>query len=249
MRPVVVELKPGTRGSVRPSVPRSATRPPVGLDGDRDAPLLVHEKERDMHRLLRLLRRQALGDERSLARRAERQRSSPSLDLVRRFEREFRVHPSPDDVVFGRLVDPRARGQWLGLTRARLREIHLVSSGATGSGKTTAGMGITREMLRADCERLLNFDPKGDTSAAIEAFVQEDQAAPGGGRIARAVKFIRPFDPNVVPQLRLTAREPGIPSEIQALSLVSSLEEVAGAEMGLRMRSITTPLATLAIDR
>jgi hypothetical protein len=107
-------------------------------------------------------------------------------------------------------------------------------------------MGLVRELLQVSDERLVNVDPKGDSSAAVEALDQEGQA--GARHAHREIKFIRPFDPGVIPQLRLTAPEPGIPAEVTALSVVSGLEEATGAEMGLRMRSLVTPLATLAVE-
>ena len=201
-----------------------------------------------MLRLLRLLRRHALGDERLLARRADRRGWTPSLSLLRSFEREFGPSSDEQGVILGRLTDPRARGGWLGLSRERLREAHLAASGATGAGKTTAGLGITRQMLAGGGVNLINIDPKGDTSAAIEGLVAAAGDESDAASLHDEVKFIRPFDPHVIPQLRLTAHEVGVESEVQALSLVSSLEEATGAELGLRMRSIATPLATAAIE-
>jgi hypothetical protein len=201
-----------------------------------------------VHRLLRLLRRHALGDERRLARRADRRGWSPSLSLLRRFEREFLLGGEEKGVVFGRLLNPRAHSGWIGLTPQRLREVHLVGSGATGSGKTTAGMDITRQLLAFGGVKLTNMDPKGDTSAALEGLHAASGDEPAAASGLGEVKFFRPFDRHVVPQLRLTAREAQVPAEVQALSLVSSLEEATGAELGLRMRSIATPLATAAIE-
>jgi len=198
--------------------------------------------------LLRALRRQVLGDERLLARRADRRGWSPSLSLLRRFEHEFVLASDADGVIFGRLIDAHARGGLIGLAPTRLREVHLAASGATGSGKTTAAIGITQQMLAGGGVKLINIDPKGDTSAALEGVVAAADTEPGNQTLLGEMKFIRPFDPDIVPQLRLTARESNVSAEVQALSLVSSLEEATGAELGLRMRSIVTPLATAAIE-
>jgi len=200
-----------------------------------------------VRRLLRLLRQHTLGDERKLARRADRRGWNPSLALLRKFERELLLESDRDGVVLGRLLGSRARDGWIGLKPLRLRELHVVASGATGSGKTTTGMHITRQMLSFGGTKLMNVDPKGDTSAMVEALTAELNAN-GHAAAFGEVKFIRPFDAQVVPQLRLTAREPGLAAEVQALSLVSSLEEATGADLGLRMRSIVTPLATAAIE-
>lgn len=180
-------------------------------------------------------------------RRLEGEHAAEREDLAR-FAREFRTEPGP-----GRLILARARGVdgkpfWAGLSIRRFLEMHHWVCGGTGSGKSFWALAVLLLLLSDGRFPVLILDFKGELTALIlDVLIPALCRSPGGERLLGQLRVIRPFS-RYLPRLNLTCPEPGVPREIQAFTIASTIEESLGADLGHRMTRVLLRLVALAIE-
>jgi len=201
-----------------------------------------------MDRLLSLLRRLLAGDERALARHAQRQMLSPEERELRRFAKQLEVKSDAAHLTFGQ-VEVRGRSRDVGLPTSTALATHLAIGGGSGTGKTTLALLLLWQLLVRAEARLFGVDPKGDLSDGLRTMIFPAVAASSGGvSLIDRLRYLRLFAREASVPLRLTAREPGVPIEVQALSLATALGEASGVELSVAATPIFTKLAYLAIE-
>jgi hypothetical protein len=203
---------------------------------------------------LRLLRRLVLGNDRTLARKAQARRVTPDQAVLRQFRREFRTPASGKArfIVFGSVAGPGDNSVAIGLPLNRLvgeRGTHVLDCGPSRSGKTRLALSVVRQALRMPDLRVWTVDPKGDLTVGRERIQAAEAERPSGARLIERLRVLRLFDRSTPPPLRLTAREDGIPIAVQAASIGTALGEASGAELGSRMGHILHPPAELAVEQ
>jgi len=196
---------------------------------------------------LRLFRRLLVGNERRLAREAQRRLRTPEQMMLRHFRREFRRGDERDWITFGSVPGPRGRRMEVGISFARFRATSLLDSGPTGAGKTTLAAAVAEQLIARPRVRLWSVDPKGDMTEAIAILMNKARESQDPG-ITDLISILRPFSGGGAAPLRLTARERGVPIAVQAMSLATALAEVSGADLGHRMIFIFRWFSELAIE-
>ena len=199
-----------------------------------------------MGRFLELLRRVIVGDPRRLAREAQHLAWVADEADLRRFATDLR--PTPPAITFGSVHFRDGTKRAVGFPVERLFSTHVAVSGASGSGKTTLALDITDQLLRLPQVRLAAVDPKGDFERGLREERFPLAAAQLGPEFAARVRFVRPFAGGPVPPLRFTARERGVPIEVQSLSLATALAEASGLALTPPAVQAFTKLARLAIE-
>jgi hypothetical protein len=197
-------------------------------------------------RFLRFVRQLLVGNERSLAREAQCRIQTPDQLMLRRFRKEFAKSNDQDWISFGSVPGPNGTRIEVGVSFARFRATSLLDSGPTGAGKTTLAAAIAGQLIARPRVRLWSVDPKGDMTEAIALLFNE--ATRSQGHELKEIRILRPFEGRMAAPLRLTAREPGVPIEVQAMSLATALAEVSGADLGHRMVFVFRWCSELAIE-
>src|SRR2546422_7021248 len=93
-----------------------------------------------MDRLLHVLRRCLVGDERTLARQAQREALSPEERQLRRFAQQLEVRSDSQHLLFGEVQLRDGKVRRVGLPIVLALATHLALSGASGTGKTTLAL-------------------------------------------------------------------------------------------------------------
>jgi DNA helicase HerA-like ATPase len=167
-------------------------------------------------------------------------------NVLRAFLSRFEVVPGRGVTVLGTLEEeagaPRLIGQKSRLCAAQ----HALITGSTGAGKSFWILSTIASFLQAGLPVVV-MDMKGETAALLVETLLPALAA--SGRPVGPVRVIRPFDKTFVPQLRVTAREPGIDPEVQALSIGTTLEEVGGERFPARMTRVARTALLLLMER
>lgn len=172
------------------------------------------------------------------ARSAQRRRADASeTDGLRRILAALAGAPGPGNTVFGRLTTPDDC-VWLGLPTGDLTGIHAACTGASGSGKTMLCLGIELQWIR-DGGSLTSIESKGEMSELVESTAPAITGEP--------VRVLRPFG-SPAPPLRLSAAEPGVPREAQALAIARDIASVLEEPLSLRQLRVVTKLAELCIE-
>ncbi|MBI1797172.1 MAG: hypothetical protein HYR74_08985 [Candidatus Eisenbacteria bacterium] len=202
-----------------------------------------------MRGVIAWLRRVLVGDPHALAREALSHVVSSEDKLLGRFRREFRVPRTGEFPFVGFGTVPGATGGRanVGVPLEKL-QTHVLDSGPTGSGKTRLALAVGRQLIGIPNVRTWSIDPKGDLTDGRERLIAEAMVGPLGKKILERTRLVSLFDRRAPAPLRLTAREPGIPIEVQAASLGTALAEASGADIGHRMDYILRWLAELAIE-
>lgn len=207
-----------------------------------------------MDAILRGLRRVFTGREVVLARewqtRARERTEQGSLEDSRRFEEVFRCSEGSDRILLGRARDTTGLPYWAGLSAEDLLGQHVWITGSTGSGKSYAVLAWLLQLLPQEDLSVVLVDHKGESARDTTEVLLPALAARSGaqGGLFRSIRQVRPFDPEHVPLLRLTAPEQGVAREIQAESLAASLADAQGVDLGIRMDRIFAKLSSLAIE-
>lgn len=191
-------------------------------------------------------------DDRRLARKwQDRLANQPDPEMVRlalAFQARFGVSRRRGAILLGRhlLVDPAVP---VGMSVEELLSQHGWVTGATGSGKTFYVLSQLVQLLRRPRSPLVIIDMKGELSRLLqETIIPGLLGEPDATIRSDQIRIIRPYGSPYIPLLRLTEPEPGIPAEVQALSLASSLEEALGRDLGIRMERLWLKLCCLAIE-
>ena len=207
-----------------------------------------------MNRFLTAARGNLVGNEAELARDWQA-RLAQSMDQDRevegrRFVEFLGCDPTPEHIIVARGRRPDGRPFWAGLPPKDLLSMHAWVTGATGSGKSFFVLGCLLQLLRTGRHPIIVVDMKGELASllidvALPALTQA-QAATG---LLERLRVIRPFDRHYLPLLRITEPEAGVPREVQAYNLASSLEEALADDLGSRMSRVYLRLCSLAIER
>ncbi len=201
-----------------------------------------------MNDLIHWARQWLVGDEVKLARRWQSQTAIQRREL-RRFEQRMGTSSEDQRVVLARAR--RWSGDWfaVGLPPSELLGMHCWTTGSTGSGKTFLVLGMLLQLLDARSCPIVVLDMKGELASMLTETVLPALAqTTAGAAVLKDLRIVRPFDSAFVPMLRVTAAEPGVAREIQALNLAAALEESLGAELGARMSHVFLRLASLAVE-
>jgi hypothetical protein len=198
-----------------------------------------------MDRLVSLVQRLVIGEQRRLARRAQLEASEPGL---RRFARTLSTTRGSGRVVLGRVQKADGRWGWVGLPTDDFISQHGLVSAATGSGKTFWLLGALLQVLR-DQRAVVVFDAKGETAKLLlDVLIPALVSSRAGEKFLERLTVIRPFDSRFTPELNLTRREPDTPPIIQAYTIATAIEEGLGEEMGGRMHHLFVRCAALCVE-
>jgi hypothetical protein len=187
-----------------------------------------------------------------LARRAQADLADPfALDQeeLDRFQTMLRAKSKPEIVLLGRLPRERDPNVWIGLPIERFIALHGSCVGATGTGKSYWVLGLLLQLLRGGRHAVVVVDLKGEMAALLLDLIIPALVADGHTDLVSMLRVIRPFDREYAPLLRLTEPEAGVSKEVQALSLLTSIEESLCEPFGTRMSRITLLGIMLAIER
>jgi hypothetical protein len=189
-----------------------------------------------------------VGDECRLARRWQSKTAREVAEL-RRFARRMRCESAAARVLLARAADAAERWFWAGLPTEELLSMHWWTTGSTGSGKTFLVLGVLLQLLEERKAPVVILDMKGELATLLtETVLPALSQRADDGEFLQNLRIVRPFDSSYVPQLRLTAPEPGVAPEIQAYNLAAALEEALGADLGARMHHVFLRLALLAVE-
>lgn len=135
---------------------------------------------------------------------------------------------------------------WQWVRTDRFLASHILTTGATGTGKSREIAAVLYQILRAQIPTFL-VDLKSELSGvAVDTLVP---ALAHQGIDVGPIRVVRPFDPKFVPLLRLTEPEVGVSREIQALNLATALGEAVGEDLKIRMHRAFLRLCSLAIEK
>ena len=134
---------------------------------------------------------------------------------------------------------------WEWIRTDRCLQSHMLTTGATGTGKSRLIAGVLYQLLRARVPVVL-LDLKSELSEVVvdtlvPALVQ-------AGVDVGPIRVVRPFDENHIPLLRLTEPD-GTSREVQALNLAAALGEAVGEDLKLRMHRAFLRMCSLAIEK
>ncbi len=201
-----------------------------------------------MKRIADLCRSVLRGSEARLARGAQRRDAESTQRAHRSFERELMPAAVLDRLVVGRCERVDGSCDWVSLRLDDLLGRFWFWTGATGAGKSMAVLGVLLQLFGR--VPIVVLDAKGELSALLRREVFPRLSARDGGEdFAASLRIVRPFGVEYVPHLRITAREPGVPTRVQALGIATSLTECVGGELGHRMHRVFTAMAAIAIER
>ena len=180
-------------------------------------------------------------------------RSEADRDAARAGRRAEFLRETATRVGFGRLIIGRAengRGghQWCGLPFSALDSQHFSVAGGSGSGKSFLLAALLKQMVAARVPVVI-VDFKSELVRLMVDVLLPALVAEGHDDLVDQVRVIDPFSSRRVPQLRLTQPEPGVSTQVQALSLAAALAAAVGQDNGLRMQRALLPAAGLAVER
>jgi hypothetical protein len=149
-------------------------------------------------------------------------------------------------ISLGRTSNLSGDWDWVGIQLQRLLQSHMLTTGATGMGKTLLIAAVLYQLLRRGITIIL-LDMKSELSEIVLNIVVPALAVQGID--VGPIRVVRTFDNEHVPLLRLTEPEPGVSREIQALNLASSLAEAVGLDLQVRMHRMFLRTSSLAIEK
>ena len=192
--------------------------------------------------------------EREIARRAQRDFAMRHAAAA---EQQFRTvldaTGRKDDILLARARAADGSQYWAGLPADECIGTHTWVTGASGSGKSFWVLGwlfqILTRIIRTGRGAVIIVDLKGEIAALIltvllPALVRRHR----GDALLRNLRVIRPFG-RFIPELRVTLPEPGVPREVQAMTIASALEDALADELRTRMNRVVLKLITLAIEK
>jgi len=180
-------------------------------------------------------------------RRADALQADVHAELLR-FEATLGGSPH-EGIVLGRAVNRRGQNFWVRMLESDFFATHHWITGSTGSGKTYSAVSTLLSVLsRHPPKPVIVFDFKGElTTLLLTTILPALVAQPGGEHLLQHLRVVRPFA-RFAPMLNLTLPEPGVPREIQAMTIATAIEEALGADLGHRMNRAVLRLITLAIE-
>lgn len=187
--------------------------------------------------------------------RVVRQAATPR-GLDPRFCAEMaRLAAAPDDTVLvGTTHEPPPTP-----VRAPIRELvgggHLLVLGGTGTGKTRTLAGLARSYLRRFARNPRRFgvwviDHKSELVALVRAILRDlvDELPPvEARRLLDALVVIDPFSTEALVPLQVLAPEPGVAPEVLAFEVMSLINRMGGAELGVRQEQFLYYLLLLGV--
>lgn len=162
---------------------------------------------------------------------------------------QYESTPAPGILTLGSFADVPGDPVWLGLPVSEFSALHGQIQGASGGGKSVLAISILATLIQSG-QPVIVVDLKHETAeflldVLLPALVQ----SPEGEAIARTVRVIRPFDQRWVAPLRITTPEEGVAREVQALSILTSLEEASREPFPAKMTRCSLVRLLLAIER
>lgn len=152
-------------------------------------------------------------------------------------------------IALGRAVNAKGVPFWVSFAEQDFFSTHHWVTGASGSGKTFLVIAILLSLLQPGRHHpIIMLDFKGElTALLLNTILPALVNQPGGQRLLQDLRIVRPFGEHL-PMLNLTLPEPGVPREIQAMTIANAIEEALGADLGHRMNRALLRLVTLAIE-
>jgi hypothetical protein len=204
-----------------------------------------------MNRLVRMVQRVRWGSEARLARKAHAERSvfgAANPEEAQRFRAAYGVDEWSGTTVLGGAVQPDGSMTWIGLPTREFVRLHGLVRGATGGGKTFWILGAYAQVMRDGIGTAM-VDCKSETAdlltkTILPALITQ-KIVPEA--ILDKLHVIAPFDPSCAPHLNVTLPEPGVTSEVQALSIVEAIQEAMGENLSGRTEGILLNPVKLAI--
>ena len=154
-----------------------------------------------------------------------------------------------DGIVLGRATNVQGTPFWVRMLERDFFATHHWITGASGSGKSFLVIALLICILsRQRPNPLIILDFKSElTTLLMDTVLPALVARPSGERLLANLRIVRPFGEHL-PMLNLTLPEPGVPREIQAMSIANAIAEALGTDFGHRMNRALLRLVTLAIE-
>lgn len=204
--------------------------------------------------LRRLLRRDgtsALNRVRQAVRREERE-TAAGLDAPRQEHQALRRARTPS-ICVGVGLDGHGRAVPIELAESEVRGGgHWLVTGATGSGKSYAILGILMQLLSKRQRNIVVIDMKGELAELIRTVALPSLVSALPNERARELvantAVIAPFDRHATPPFQVLTRDPSLPIEVQAAEVATSFGNTVGRDLGVLQGTVLKNALMLAID-
>jgi hypothetical protein len=169
---------------------------------------------------------------------------------VEAFARDFATTPGGGRILLGRGTAPDGRHFWAGMEPGTLLGNHAWWVGASGAGKTYGVIAVCLQLLRLLPRFVLVVvDLKGELVPLLRTVIA---GLPNVGELLPHVYAVSPFGdgegrPAYLPCLNITKPKPGLPKEIQALTITGAISTALASDLGIRMERLAQKMVALAI--